>query len=136
MIVVLNKPGSSNKNIIKIDGYDTWNVDVTLARICAPLLKEFKQKSKTTYTNVDEADVPEGLFKGTDDIEIWQNILDQMIYSFEELSDPCSEDKFYKFDSDDSSDYLSFDKDAYTQWSNKVNRGTFLFGKYFKHLWS
>jgi len=133
MIVVLHKPGSSNKNIIKIDSYDTWNVDVTLSKIIAPLLKEFKSRTHSYPQNIDRDDLPSELYKEDAPEENWNHLLDMMIWSFEEASNSQREDEFVKFDS--RGNLLGIDEEAYQLYENKIRLGTALFGKYFHSLW-
>ena len=45
MFVKLGPPGRKNKaETIVIHDYDTWNIDVTLAHIIVPMLKQLKEK--------------------------------------------------------------------------------------------
>jgi hypothetical protein len=83
------------KEKIRIDKYDTWNMDRTLALIILPMLKQLKA---TTHgaPYVDDADVPEELRStaappkenewGTDanHFKRWDWVLDEMIWAFEQ----------------------------------------------------
>lgn len=95
---------------IRIDGYDTWNADNTLALIIVPLLKKLRDQ-KPGAPNVADEDVPENLRSTaapeltedqkdtghTDDNwhKRWAYVLDEMIWAFEQHADPDWEDKFY-----------------------------------------
>ena len=80
---------------VKIDRYDTWNMDSTLARIILPMLKQLKD-NKHGAPSVDDEDVPEELKStsapprenewDTDEnwFKRWDWVLDQMIWSFEQ----------------------------------------------------
>ena len=100
---------------IRIDNYDTWNMDGTLSMIIAPMLRQLKAtKHGTPFT--DDEDVPEHLRStaapalteeekecGHTDANLesrWEWILDEMIWAFEQEEmnnrygiDP--EEKFY-----------------------------------------
>ena len=81
-------------NYVKIDRYDTWSMDHTLADIVLPMLKQLKD-SKHGAPYVDDADVPEELRSTsapakeneweTDDnwVRRWDWVLDEMIFAFE-----------------------------------------------------
>jgi hypothetical protein len=83
-------------NYVKIDRYDTWSMDHTLADIILPMLKQLKT-TKHGSPSVDDQDVPEGLGLrsteagpkenewDTDDnwFKRWDWVLDEMIFAFE-----------------------------------------------------
>jgi hypothetical protein len=84
---------------VRIDRYDTWSMDNTLAHIILPMLKQLKE-TKHGSPYVDNEDVPahmrHTLSKGPDDYETedrwihykWEWILNEMIWTFEqELTD-------------------------------------------------
>jgi hypothetical protein len=96
---------------VKIDYYDTWNMDKTLSPIILPMLKQMK-KTKHGSPMVDLEDVPEHLRyttheeydaqasfdfyrkdepkEGDCDIHTrWEWVLDEMIWAFERL---CEDD--------------------------------------------
>jgi len=81
---------------VKIDRWDTWSMDHTLALIVLPMLKQLKA-DKHGAPNVDDEDVPEGLnLRSTEapakenewDVDAnhfkrWDWVLDEMIQAFE-----------------------------------------------------
>ena len=81
---------------IRIDKYDTWSMDHTLALIILPMLKQL-HKTKHGAPCVDDEDVPEGLgLRSTEappkenDYDIddnhfkrWDWIMDEMIFAFD-----------------------------------------------------
>jgi hypothetical protein len=88
------KKSIDRKISVRIDKYDTWSMDSTLAHIVVPMLKQLK---KTTHgaPNTDDADVPAHL-KSTADkkprkehecdkfhFKRWAWILGEMIFAFE-----------------------------------------------------
>ena len=92
-------------NYVKIDRYDTWSMDSTLADIILPMLKQL-QKDKHGAPFVDDEDVPEEL-KSTsappkeneydtdaNHFKRWDYVLDEMIFAFECKVDDSWEEKF------------------------------------------
>lgn len=81
---------------IKIDNYDTWSADSTLAPIILPMLKQLHEK-KHGAPMTDDADVPEFLRStaakpketewDTDEFHFarWDWIMLEMIFAFEQL---------------------------------------------------
>jgi hypothetical protein len=90
---------------VKIDRYDTWSMDHTLANIILPMLKQLRD-SKHGAPNVDDEDVPEELKStsappkenewDTDEnhFKRWDWILDEMIFAFECKNDNSWEEAF------------------------------------------
>ena len=82
---------------VKLDPWDTWNADDTLAHIVLPMLVNLKL-TKQGAPNVDPEDVPENLRAGKLEIEQyntdgttdalffkrWDYVLDEMIWAFSE----------------------------------------------------
>jgi hypothetical protein len=171
---------SKRKRIIyvKIDRYDTWNMDSTLNPIILPMLKQLKA-TKHGSQIVDDEDVPEkfhttykehdydqlDLFpdsKGAADEAAWdlthmrwEWVLDQMIWSFEQLSSDwesqfhTGKHDFYTEVSDWKEDgtpklyqlkegpehTAKFDAEGYAEHSKRIDNGLRLFGKYYRGLW-
>ena len=101
-------------NYVKIDHYDTWNIDSTLSPIILPMLKQLK-KDKHGAPYVDDADVPANLRSTTpaakkakkeagdtdgNHFHRWDWILDEMIWAFEELVDDTWEEQYFSGKSD------------------------------------
>ena len=92
-------------NYVKIDRWDTWSMDSTLADIILPMLKQL-QKDKHGAPFVDDEDVPEELKStsappkqdeySTDDnhFKRWDYVLNEMIFAFECKVDDSWEEKF------------------------------------------
>ena len=92
---------------VKIDRYDTWSMDHTLAPIILPMLKQL-QKTKHGSPSVDDEDVPEGVGLrsteagpkenewDTDEnwFKRWDWVLDEMIFAFECKVDDSWEEAF------------------------------------------
>ena len=92
---------------VKIDRYDTWSMDHTLADIVLPMLKQLKEKQHGAGF-VDDADVPEGLgLRSTEatpkenewdtdsnHFARWEWVMNEMIFAFECKVDDSWEDAF------------------------------------------
>ena len=158
-------------NLIKIDNYDTWSMDSTLTPIILPMLKQLKEtKHGAPYT--EDKDVPERLRSTTkaavkskknswdsdgNHFKRWDWILNEMIWSFEQLADDDWEAQFHSGNSDvvwvpskeldakgkprnyemkkGPKDTRKWDKKGYMKYSERIDNGTRLFGKYFRALW-
>lgn len=125
---------SKTKTIdVQIDTYDTWNMDVTLAHIIVPMLKQLKE-SKHGAPFVDMADVPEHLRAEivdgeTDDkhFDRWDWVMGEMIFAFQSKVTDNWDDEFWKG--------LQCDWDARKVVENRIQNGFELFGKYYQGLW-
>ena len=99
---------------VKIDRWDTWSMDHTLAHIVLPMLKQLKE-SKNGAPCVDDEDVPSPLRStapgardrceedwDTDDnfFQRWDWVLDEMIFAFECKLDDSWEDAFCSGEAD------------------------------------
>jgi hypothetical protein len=94
-------------NYVKIDRYDTWSMDYTLAHIILPMLKQLKEKQQGAGF-VDDADVPEGIgLRSTEALPKenewdtdsnhfarWNWVMNEMIFAFECKIDDSWEDAF------------------------------------------
>jgi len=122
-----------NKEYIKIDYWDTWSMDQTLAPIILPMLKQLKD-TKHGSGMVDMEDVPEHM--RTTDTEDWDSqitfdfykedqekrqydvhdrwdwVLGEMIFAFEHLVDDSWEDKYRSGDFDYYSEPCEHDADG------------------------
>jgi hypothetical protein len=134
---------------VKIDYWDIWNMDSTLAPIILPMLKQLKEHKHGSGI-VDLEDVPEYLRcdttedwddqkcfdfyrehevkEGDRDIHArWNWVLDEMIWAFEQLCDYDNDKEFYHGE--------KFDVKGYEKHHERINNGTRLFGKYYRNLW-
>mgnify|MGYP006426070171 CR=1 FL=1 len=149
---------------VHVDSWDTWNADETLAHIIVPVLEQLRDTTHGS-AEVDLEDVPATLhpenFEGEDTgvHERWTYVLNEMIWAFDEIrQDNPGEEQFhsgeadFKFDpvdtdgnpSADSKLYsmepgpkhtLEIDHDGLTAYYDRIDRGTKLFGKYYRGLW-
>lgn len=151
-----------NKDIryVKIDPWDTWCMDSTLTPIILPMLKQLK-KHKHGAPHVDNEDVPPNLRdkrkiqpkNGDTDknyFKRWDYVMDQMIWSFTELSKDDWAEPFWTGKVDNkwvklpNGNYevqngpkhtLKFDKKGHDKHWARIQNGLRLFGKYYTALW-
>jgi len=127
---------------IKIDYWDTWGMDNTLAPIILPMLKQLRE-TKHGSPHVDLEDVPEHLrTTGTQEYDVqsvfdfykedksydddypnihtrWNWVLDEMIWAFEQKADDDAEGRF--FDHSECDDKFPWDIDSNYQSKLKVD---------------
>ena len=126
---------------VRIDPYDTWSMDHSLALIILPMLKQLR-KSAHSSGRVDDVDVPEELrstsVPAVEDYDIddnyhkrWQWALGEMIWAFTQILDDENDSQFF----DHSVTPYVYDKDGHRVHMDRIQRGTTLFGKYYQGLW-
>lgn len=137
---------------IRIDRYDTWGMDQTLALIILPMLKQLKEtKHGSPHVAVDDVpaelrptDVPNESNGYTDNTvhQRWDWAMGEMIWAFEQLVDDDNESQFFdhsEYNENDSfTEQLSkikCDHDGLKAHQARIDRGLALFGKYFRGLW-
>jgi hypothetical protein len=148
---------------VTIHEYDTWNMAETLADIILPMLEQHKQNNHGS-PRVDDEDVPVYLRRAAappvdessgDTDELWhfrwQWVLDEIIWAFSQITDPNNEDQFWSREWHEAFEYPDievsinyirskpesdmFDREGYEAHHARINRGTTLFGKYYRSLW-
>lgn len=117
---------------VRIDPWDTWSADHTLAHIILPMLKQLKT-TKMGGPFVDDEDVPEYLRStaappkkdewDTDDnhFKRWDYVLDEMIFAFENKLDDSWEDKFRTGEYDLHSEVCEWDENGKPKMWKMVN---------------
>lgn len=149
---------------VRIDPWDTWGADDTLAHIILPLLKQLNE-NKHGAPFVDDEDVPEELRStsappkenewDTDEnhFKRWDWVLGEMIFAFKtkvgDLKD--WEDQFHTGESDiiwvkeeggtyrmdrGENDTHQYDIEGAKAYQERISNGFRLFGKYYESLWS
>jgi hypothetical protein len=125
---------------VRIDKWDTWSMDSTLAPIILPMLKQL-QETKHGAPIVDDDDVPKELHitkkeqaafdkarrsftSGDKFFKRWDWILNEMVWAFEQKTRDHWEDDFEWED----------DKGRKAHQERMTN-GFKLFGKYYENLW-
>jgi hypothetical protein len=138
---------------VKIDYYDAWNANHTLALIILPVLKSLKEKKHGSGI-VDLGDVPDELWPKqlagpsnnySDDTvhERWNWVLDEIIWAFEQEVKDDDESQFYDHsEATDPNDDLTaqvskikVDRDGLEAHQLRKANGLRLFGKYYQSLW-
>ena len=137
---------------VRIDKWDTWSMDHTLAHIVLPMLVQLKA-TKHGAPWVDDEDVPEELRStsappkeneyDTDDFHFkrWDWVLDEMIWAFEQKCRDHWEDDYYGDyveDQKNGSMAGSFewvDHEGQKAHQARMSNGFRLFGKYYENLW-
>ena len=142
---------------VRIDPWDTWSMDHTLADIILPMLRQLNA-TKHGAPHTDDEDVPEYLRSymaqpkehewDTDDLHFmrWDWILAEEIWAFEQLVNEDADSKFFdhsecgdeKFPWNKDGQYVSkikYDSEGHAAWQARMDNGFRLFGKYFRCHW-
>ena len=159
-------PNATQKKRIRIDRYDTWNMAETLADIVLPMLKQLKSKKHGSPGNMpafnDETNhhwpqMTFDFYKDDDNKawdlghKQWDEIMEKMIWSFEQICDEDRDDKFHSGHSNWTAlppaangwsqivkgpgHTATFDAEGYRKYYEKIQEGLDLFGKYYLNLW-
>lgn len=111
MKVILPNPNDENAlEVVQIDEWDTWSMDHTLSLLIVPMLKQLKDQSGVS-----------GYPATLNTMEEWYEVLDKMIWSFEQSQN------LYDITLDSKVDYKAT--------MDKIQEGFDLFGKYYMGLW-
>jgi len=137
---------------VKLDRYDTWSMDHTLAYIILPMLRQLKATQQGS-AQVDPEDVPEHLRPTepagpnngyTDNTvhERWAWVMEEMIWAFEQKLKDDDEHSFYDHSGVDRSasfqqqiGQIKVDRDALQAHQDRKQNAFRLFGKYYQNLW-
>jgi len=146
---------------IHIDPWDAWSIEHTLSPIILPMLQELK-KSKHGAPFVADEDVPpklranKGVYKGNADPDLhrieddvdskffrrFDYILDEMIWTFTQLSMDDHEGQFYdhtesrkEIDLNKSVLKIKVNRVGLRKHQARIENGLRLFGKYYRTLW-
>jgi hypothetical protein len=146
---------------IKIDPWDTWNMNDTLAMIIVPMIKQLKA-TQHGAPFVDDKDVPKELRStnaepkenewdlDSNHFKRWEWVMDEMIWAFEQLNDNDNDAQFHSGESDiqfikrdngmsemvkGPNDTHVFDMKAYQKHNKRIDNGIRLFGRYYRGLW-
>ena len=140
-------------NYVKIDPWDTWSMDHTLAYMVVPMLKQL-QATKHGAPFVDDEDVPEEL-KSTsappkeneydvdgNHFKRWDWVMDEMIWAFEQKLKDDATEQFYDWSEVDKGEKLfdqvsklKVDEEGLKAHQERMKNGFRLFGKYYEGLW-
>jgi len=148
---------------VRIDPWDTWSMDHTLADIVLPMLRQLNA-TKHGAPHTDDSDVPEYLRSymaqpkenewDTDSLHFmrWDWILAEEIWAFEQLTKDDAESQFFdhsEYEKDngktnhdtwfkDMSEGVSkvkYDRKGHEAWQKRMDNGFRLFGKYYRCHW-
>lgn len=148
---------------VRVDDYDVWGMDHTIALITLPLLKKLKEK-KQGSPHVDDADVPEHLrstaasplteeerncgYPDNNWHDRWEWVLDEIIWGFENMVADDAGDRQFATDKDPAKpsdepgislqemmDRTKYNFEASKQFHNRVQNAMCLFGKYLQGMW-
>lgn len=137
---------------IRIDKYDTWGMDHTLALIVVPMLKQLNA-TKHGAPYIDDEDVPQELRSvsappltekelengGTDanHFKRWDWVMSEMQWAFEQVIDEDADEKFFikKEKPDGVFNIYDIDEEGLKAWRDRKKNGFRLFGKYYESLW-
>ena len=148
------KEDTARKISIKLDKWDSWNADHTLALIIAPLLQQLKE-TKQGGPSVEDSDVPEHL--RTTEAELkeneshtdsnwhlrWDYVMREMIYAMQEIaSNKETSEVFWDTSEVDENKNImeqvramKVDHKNLEAYEARIQNGCRLFGKYFQALW-
>jgi hypothetical protein len=169
------KTNDRRKINVQIDNYDTWSLDHTLATIIYPALIQLKATKQgipgefvdgvggEDYIDQDSFDFYKETHQESWNIaaQRWDEVLDKMIWSFEQLLKGDYDDKYYHGKSDydwiksdkqmhnpltgkTEDTWQMVDKDPDSHWydgeghklhDERIQEGLELFGKYYRSLW-
>ena len=143
---------------VRIDKYDTWSMDATLAYIILPMLHQLKE-TKHGCPDVNDEDVPKKLRvreathhdgEVDDNWEArWDWVMDEMIWAFTQINDNEDWEKEYcekagEWHFEDEKDGMSemvwdkkpmVDNKGIKAHRARMQNGFILFGKYYTGLW-
>jgi len=139
---------------VKIDRYDTWSMDHTLAYIIHPMLVQLK-KDKHGAPHTDDEDVPKELRSwkaepkenewdiDSNHFKRWDWILDEMIWSFAQELEDDDVSQFYDHsesfeqggDFNERLKNIKVDREGLKAHQDRKANGFRLFGKYYQALW-
>ena len=152
-------------NYVRLDPWDTWSFDHTLADIILPGLKQL-QATKHGAPFVDDEDVPEGMNLRSTEAEPkenewdtdsnhfkrWDWVLAEMIWAFEQKVADDADGQFFDHsayegetgdtnhdkwfkDLSEGASRVKYDRDGHEAWQKRKANGFRLFGRYFENLW-
>ena len=122
---------------VKINGFDTWNLDHTLAMVIHPALVKFRENLNSYPSDFAEtSDFPEGEYppgiRGGG-VRAWEIILDHMIWAFNEIIQDDYMSKFHKESTGpDDKDWIA----KSMEHERKIQAGLDYFGNYYRSLWN
>ena len=147
---IIDNMNANRKISVRIDNYDTWSMDDTLAHIIVPMLKQLKD-TKHGVPHTDMEDVSENCRVEDKENKIewmmfrWHYVIDEMIWAFEQKTLDW-EDQYTTKEDNKVCDYdamkgvdpeytYTFDHEGMKTHHERMMNGFRLFGKYYESLW-
>lgn len=133
------KRTTDRKIKVRIDPYDTWSADYTLAHIIHPLLVAL-EKHGTPWTDREDAPADEKYDNHKDknndwergyNEDRWEYIMGEMIFAFDKIKEGDWDIQIYKRCGDWTDEAI----EERRQIQERINNGLRLFGKYYQNLW-
>jgi hypothetical protein len=148
---------SNKKHIIKVDRWDTWNCDSTIAKLVFPMLLQLKDEKQGVPSEFGEVGgeahgVQDSFefyqesyaFAWDEGVKRWDTILEKIIWSMYQIAYVDYDQKYHHGESDYdfsdgkltqlNSDYW-YDAAGAAKHEERIQEGLDLFGKYFRSLW-
>lgn len=141
---------------VVVEDHDTWNLDVTLAYIILPLLKDFRENTfgAPVIANEDVPHLPKQHPPGHESVQMdlfnsdeqhdlftqqymvrWYWVLDEMIWAFEQVNTDW-EEQYFRKNYSPVVEHLDFDIEGYERHRERMQNGFRLFGTYYHNLWN
>ena len=144
---------------VKIDKWDTWSMDSTLAHIVVPMLEQLRAETHGA-PHTDDEDRPAHLigtvahrYSGEVDefhFDAWDWILGEMLFAHKSKHDNWEEQFYsgtrevtwieselaeYSIMNIEGDDTLEIDWEGRKAYQKRITNGFRLFGKYYENLW-
>lgn len=135
---------------VRIDDYDLWGMDNTLAHIISPMIDRLK-KTKRGSAWVDDSDVPESLhnkealdYQNHPDHDAliqkrWNYVLEEISWAFRQKTRESWEEDYYEFEKSSGSawapKYKRCDAEGLKAHQARMSNGFRLFGVYYENFW-
>jgi|TARA_Y100000310_G_C20421687_1_gene686982 hypothetical protein len=118
---------------VKLHPYDTWNMDITLAHLIVPLLKQM-QEQKQGSPMIDDDDLAKLNITEQNIHERYDAFLREIIWAFEVYLTDWEED--YYTDNNVDRSFISSELEDKKELTHKIRSRFEMFGKYYMMLWS
>jgi len=136
-----DEDGYIKEDNIVIDPEDTWDADVTLAKIAVPLIEQIK-RNKQGFAHTDKEDVPERFHDTYDNPDncgasptAWAWVLDEMLWALNEVRENGPNHPYNIAYDKGVRKFTDADRESWNVYEKRVSNGCMLFGKYLRALW-
>ena len=121
---------------VRIDPWDTWSMDHTLALIIHPMLVQLKQMNHGYFSSdpedapsIGQGDVTDYGGNDTRALDRYNWIMDEMIWTFDTLKTDRDHELFFNEETGE------YNFEGQKEHDERIQNGLRLFGKYFRALW-